>query len=99
MNELKRLQQCIDRIYRYVWSRKTKPPTRKMEKEHKNMADVRAELGVRSVRWKVEKSLGKTRTYNSIIICIMRMDDSRMTEAATLGWMEEFENYDSGSKR
>ena len=50
VGELKRLQQLMDRAYRYVWSRKNRPPLRQMQDEGKNMADVRKELGVTSLR-------------------------------------------------
>ena len=35
------MQSMVDRCYRYVWSRKKEPPLRQMEREKKNMADVR----------------------------------------------------------
>ena len=55
VNELKKIQSCVDKMYRHVWSRKTKPPLIQMEEEGKNMQDLRNELGLRSIRWKVEK--------------------------------------------
>ena len=53
--EIKRLQQQVDKAYRYVWSRGNEPPLRHMQREKKNMADVRKELNVKSLRWKIEK--------------------------------------------
>ena len=50
VKEMKKLQVYMNRCYRHVWSRKTGPPLKQMEREGKNMADVRRELGVRSVR-------------------------------------------------
>ena len=47
--EIKRLQGLADRAYRYIWSRKNKPPTAQMQEEKKNRFDVRKELGVRSI--------------------------------------------------
>ena len=91
VSELKRLQKFMDRIYRYVWSRKTKPPLMQMEEEGKKMEDVRAELGVKSIRWKVEKRSLERLGH------VMRMDDGRMTKATTLGWMEELEKYEKAS--
>ena len=38
-----------------MWSRRSMAPLRQMEAEHKKIEDVRRELGVKSVRWKVEK--------------------------------------------
>ena len=40
MKELDRLQRFMDRIYRYVWSKKTKPPLIQMQEEGKNMSDA-----------------------------------------------------------
>ena len=57
VKELNRMQRFMDRIYRYVWSRKMKPPLIQMQEEAKNMFDVRKELGVSTVRWKVEKKV------------------------------------------
>ena len=37
VGELKRMQSFMDRIYRYVWSRKTKPPLVQMQEEGRNM--------------------------------------------------------------
>ena len=91
VSELKRLQKFMDRKYRYVWSRKTKPPLIQMEEEGKKMEDVRAELGVKSVRWKVEKRALERLGH------VMRMDDSRMTKAVCLGWMGELEKHDKAS--
>jgi hypothetical protein len=82
-------------MYRYVWSRKTKPPLIQMTEERKNMFDVRKELGVKSVRSKVEKrSLER-------IGHVMRLEDSSTVKAVTLGWLEDLENHDKrpGRKR
>ena len=80
--ELKKLQKVADRAYRYVWGNGKMPPLRQMQAEHKNMADVRRELGVKSIRWKVEK-----RVYERIGH-VMRMEDGRVVKAAVLGWIE-----------
>ena len=88
VREVNRLQRFMDRIYRYIWSRKTKPPLIQMQEEMKNMFDVRRELGVSTVRWKLEKRVLERVGH------VLRMDDSRMTKACILGWMEELENFD-----
>ena len=87
VRELNRMQRFMDRIYRYVWSRKTKPPLIQMQDESKNMFDVRKELGVMSVRWKVEKRVLERVGH------VMRMDDSRLTKVCVLGWMEALEDH------
>ena len=87
VKEIKQLQVFADRCYRHVWSRKTGPPLIQMEKEGKNMADVRKELGVRTLRWKIEKKVLERIGH------VMRMGDERMTKALALGWMKELEKW------
>ena len=93
VKELKKLQKFMDQIYRYIWSRKTKPPTMQMEEEGKRMQDLWAELGVKSIRWKVEKRILERIGH------VMRMEDGRMTKAVILGWMEELEGRAKPSGR
>ena len=88
VKEINRLQRFMDRIWRYVWSRKTKPPLFQMDEERKNMWDVRRDLGVSSVRWKIEKRVVERISH------VMRMGDDRMTKVCILGWMEELENFE-----
>ena len=84
-SELRKLQSCMDKKYRTIWSRGTGPPLIQMQTEHKNMYDVRRELGVKSVRYKVEKRVLERIGH------IMRMDDDRTAKAAVLGWLEDLE--------
>ena len=93
--EIKRLQSCMDKKYRYIWSRKTGPPLVQMQQEHKNMWDVRRELGVKSVRYKIEKRVLERVGH------VMRMEDDRTVKAAVLGWLEELESTEKlpGRKR
>ncbi len=83
LREMKRLQVFMDRCYLHVWSRRTGLPLMQMEREGKNMADVRRELGVRSVRWKIEKRVLERIGH------VMRMSGERMTKAVVLGWLKE----------
>ena len=93
--EIKKLQSKVDKMYRYVWSRKTKPPLIQMQEDGVNMNDIRSELGIKTVRNKIEK-----RTLERIGH-IFRMDDERQVKAVTLGWMVDLENYGKrpGKKR
>ena len=93
--EIKKLQQCMDRKYRTIWSRRTGPPLIQMQQEHKNMWDVRRELGVKSVRYKIEKRVLERVGH------IMRMEDDRTVKAAVLGWLEDLEPLEKlpGKKR
>ena len=94
-SEIKRMQKQADRAYRSVWSRGTEPPLRQMQREGKNMADVRKELGIMSMRWKIEKRILERIGH------VMRMDDGRMVKAVVLGWVEQLERWDrvKGSRR
>ena len=73
--------------YRYVWSRGNKPPLIQMQEEGVNMYDVRRTLGVKSIRWKVEKRCLERIGH------VLRMDDGRMVKAVVLGWMEGLEVF------
>merc|ERR1711989_49033 len=53
--DMKKLQKWVDKCYRYVWSNRNGEPLRQMEARGVNMQDVRVCLGVKSVRWKIEK--------------------------------------------
>ena len=53
--EVKKLQVFLDRCYRWIWSNRRGPPLMQMQEEGMKMEDVRRKLGVKSVRWKVEK--------------------------------------------
>ena len=94
-SDFKRLQKFMDKCYRYVWSNKKEQPLRKMQELGVNMWDVRCKLGVKSVRWKIEK-----RVYERIGH-VMRMSDDREVKAVVLGWYEglEGENKVAGFKR
>ena len=50
------------------------------------MQDVRNDLGVMSLRWKIEKRVLQRIGH------IMRMKDDRIVKAVVLGWMEELES-------
>ena len=63
-----------------------------MQHKGKNMADVRKELGVKSVRRKIEKRVLERIGH------VMRMEDDRMTKALVLGWMEDLEKMEEERK-
>ena len=86
IGEIKKLQKTMDRIYRYIWSKKNGPPLIQMQREQKNMQDVRNELGVKSVRLKIEKRVLERIGH------VIRMKDNRLVKAATLGWLEDLES-------
>jgi hypothetical protein len=55
VGEIRKLQSCVDKMYRYIWSSKNGPPLIQMQGVGKNMQDIRTELGIKSIRWKIEK--------------------------------------------
>ena len=57
------------------------------------MYDVRKDLGVASLRLKVEKRVLERIGH------VFRMEDDRMTKACVLGWMEELENHEKAPGR
>jgi hypothetical protein len=93
--DMKRFQSWVDKCYRYMWSNKSGPPLIQMQREHKNMQDIRNILGVKSIRWKIEKRVLERIGH------VLRMDNSRQTKAAILGWHEELEHWPKakGKKR
>ena len=93
--DMKKLQSWIDRCYRYVWSNRREPPLRVMERQHQNMQDVRNELGVKSVRYKIEKRVLERVGH------VMRMGEERMVKRVVLGWWKELEEWPKapGKKR
>ena len=95
LSEINKLQRTMDKKYRYLWSKKIKPPLIQMQEEGYNMQDIRNELGVKSVRWKIEKRVLERIGH------VMRMEDDRTTKAVVLGWMEDLEGRDKvpGRKR
>ena len=95
VSEIRKLQSMMDKKYRQIWSRQIGPPLMQMQQEGKNMHDVRKDLGIKSIRWKVEKRVLERIGH------VLRMEDDRTVKAAVLGWMEDLEQVDKtrGSKR
>ena len=85
VGEVKKLQSFVDRAYRHIWSNKTKPPLMQMQEEGVNMVDVRKSLGVRSLRWKIEKRVYERMGH------VLRMDDDRLVKSIVFGWLRNLE--------
>ena len=83
--DMKRLQRWVDKCYRYVWSDRNGEPLRQMEARGVNMQDVRSCLGVKSVRWKIEKRVLERIGH------VVRMGNERLTKAMVFGWYEGLE--------
>ena len=56
--EIKKLQSQMDKMYRWVWSKKIKPPLIQMQGEHVNMQDIRNDLNIKSIRHRAHKENG-----------------------------------------
>ena len=95
VGEIRKLQSCIDKMYRYVWSSKTKPPLIQMQETGVNMQDIRTEFGIGTIRLKIEKRCLERLGH------LMRMEDDRLVKSVTFGWMEELESVEKvpGKKR
>ena len=57
------------------------------DKEKAELVDIRKELGVMSIRWKIEKQVLERIGH------VMRMEDGRMVKAVVLGWVEQLERW------
>ena len=95
IGETQRMQRIMDKRYRQLWSRGRGPPLFQLQEEGKNMQDVRNDLGVKTLRWKIEKRVLQRIGH------IMRMKDDRTVKAVVLGWMEDLESTEKvpGKKR
>ena len=93
--DVKKLQQWADKCIRYLWSRKTEPPLREMQRKGMNMQDIRNELNMKTIAWKIEKRAWLRMGH------ILRMGEERITKTVTLGWMEDLEGIEKcpGRKR
>ena len=93
--DVDKLQKWVDKCYRYVWSNRNGAPLMQMQTRGVNMQDVRSKLGVRSVRWKIEKRVLERIGH------VVRMENERMTKAAVFGWYEGLEGKEKmpGRKR
>ena len=83
--DIKKLQQWSDKCVRHLWSRKTEPPLREMQRRHMNMQDIRNEMDMKTIGEKIEKRVWARMGH------IFRMGEDRITKAVTLGWLEELE--------
>ena len=93
--DLGKLQKWMDKCYRYVWSDRNGEPLRQMEARGVNMQDVRSCLGVKSVRYKVEKRVLERIGH------VVRMGNDRLVKAMVFGWYEGLEGKEKkmGRKR
>ena len=91
--EIKSLQRFCDKKYRYIWSDRKSEPLRQMQEYGINMADIRNQLQVSSVRTKVDVAhlirLGH----------ILRLPDESLVKQALLGWLTTLEDKVKAKKK
>ena len=78
-SEVKQLQKAMDWRYRLIWGSGNKEPLREMEEKHVNMLDVRRQLGVESIRTKIEI------THLRRISHVLRLPYDRLVKIMVLG--------------
>ena len=86
VRDIKKLQSQVDKMYRHIWC-KNQAPLIKMQEEGINMQDIRNKLGIKTIRWKVEKRVLQRIGH------VFRMKDDRLVKNVTLGWLAELEDY------
>ncbi|XP_075256680.1 uncharacterized protein LOC142349151 [Convolutriloba macropyga] len=93
IGEINRLQKKVDKCYRYVWSGKTQPPLKEMEKKKKNMWNVRKELMIKSVRAKIERRSLERLGH------VIRLPEERKTRRIAFGWLSKLEETPKPKKK
>ena len=79
--DIKQLQKIADKGYTYIWRHKNGGPTKiQMEQRRTNLYGVRRELGVHTIRQKIEKRSLERMGH------VFRMPNNRITKKITLGW-------------
>ena len=78
VKDVKQMQSLVDRAYRYIWSDRK-------QAERVNMVDVRNALGVKSLRWKIEKRIYERMGH------VLRMEDGRLVKLIVFGWLKRLE--------
>ena len=74
------MQQHVDKLYRQVWSSKTRPPLIEMEERGVNMFGVRNKLGVKTLETKITKRVLQRIGH------VLRMENGSLTKSVVLGW-------------
>lgn len=54
-----------------------------MQENGVNMLDIRKALGIKSLRWKIERRILERMGH------VMHVDDDRLVKAVILGWVEQ----------
>ena len=92
-SKVKQLQKAIDKRYRLIWGNGNKDPLRKIKEKHVNMWDVRYQLGVDSIRTKIE--IAHLRRIGHVL----HLPDDRLLKGMVLGWNAELEGLTKAKGR
>ena len=92
-SELKQLQKTMERRYRLIWGSGNKEPLKEMEEKHVKMWDVRRQLGVESIRTKIE--IAHLRRIGHVL----RLPDDRLVKRMVLSWNAEVEGFTKARRR
>ena len=85
--DLRKFQSAADKCYRFVWNDGKGLPKLRMQAEHTNSYNIRLQLEIHSIRYKVEKRALERVGH------VLRMPDSRLTKRVVLGrWNEDTKN-------
>jgi len=91
--EVKSFQRFCDKKYRYIWSDRKGEPLRQMQEYGINMADIRNQLQVSSIRTKIEVA-HLTRMGH-----ILRLPDESLVTQALLGCLTTLEDKVKSKKK
>ena len=87
------MQTFVDKKCKYIWSKKNGEPLRQMQKQGINMADIRKELEVSTIRNKIEKAHLMRMGH------ILRLSGDRLVKQAVLGWNQDLEDLHKSRKK
>ena len=90
--DLKKLQSTVDKCYRFIWNDGKGLPKIRMQREHTNSYNIRRQLGVHSVQYKVEKRSLERLGH------VLRMPDERLAKKVILGRWNETPTRKTGNR-
>ena len=87
------MQKFVDKRYTYIWSENNGERLRQIQKQGVNIADIRKELKVSTIRNKIEKAHIMRMGH------ILRMSDDTLVKQAVLGWNQDLEDLQKSRKK
>ena len=89
---MKKLQSTVDKCCRFIWNDGKGLPKIRMQREHTNSYNIRRQLGVHSVQYKVEKRSLERLGH------VLRMADERLAKKVILGRWNETPTRKTGNR-